>query len=185
MNMNPVNLSDAINALDSLKRTTKAACRYALNQSLVPMVEAYRQQLSGIIGKQPAIRRDRKTGQYVPRLERLYQTPAKRIWNFPDGTGFAGLVGPKSGRAPHAHLVEHGTKARFRKKIGGKYYLVEVKIQRTGTNFQGIAPDAARETGTMPALQPLQKAFNMSYRTAQGVFKDVYAQRLAQKGVTA
>lgn len=176
------NLLSALDELDRMTRVARKGCRDALDESLTPMVAAYKSNLAALPHKlqRPAVMKDRKTGEYRPRVMRLAMTPRKRVWPFPDGTGFAGLVGPKSGTAPHAHLIESGTRIRYRKKIGGKYWLVEVKIQKTGTNFRNVPPPEARAAGFQAAYHPLQRAFDATVQASQRQFIAAYAAKMQQ-----
>ncbi len=90
-----------------------------------------------------------------------------KTWNFPDGTGVAGFVGPKSGEAPHAHLVEFGTRYRMRLRIRGKYAIVEFWISH-GMLFRH---EQDRRTGVMPAFKPLQMAVASSENAVKNLLR--------------
>lgn len=183
MEVSFINLVEALYEIDRTTRIIKAANKYAVNQATAPLVEAYKANLTAHIGSHPAVMRDKATGELVPRSMRLFQSPTKRVWAFPDGNGHAGIVGPKSNTAPHAHLVEKGTVVRFRKKIAGKYQIVEIKIQASGTNFRGLRPPEARRSGQMIGTHPLQRAFDSAISAAQSVYTKAFATRLEQRGI--
>lgn len=65
--------------------------------------------------------------------------------------GFASIrIGPEAKKAPHAHLVEFGTKERQRKRLGGYY-----------RNVQNPTADQLR-TGRAPEQSFLRKGFKQS-----------------------
>lgn len=130
---------------------------------------------------------------------RIKEVTAYKIWKFPDGMGFAGIIGTKSGMAPHAHLIEDGTKYRFRTGdvknggrggIGGRFkFLMKPKWWKNrpktqpafrgayrvggGTRPYSLNPgDPPTRTGMMPAYHPLAMAAAQSHAAAERVFAD-------------
>lgn len=115
-------------------------------------------------GTQEAVRLDPKTNKYILRA-RIKTVVASKVWPFPDRTGYAGIIGTISGMAPHAHLIEHGTKFRYRTKygIGGKFaWVMLVKKLQPG--------DPETKTGVMPATHPLQRAYEIGKEDATQMF---------------
>lgn len=181
--------------IDSFKtlatRITNTAMRDALKIALQPVVNAYTNELKKTTGTGPPVIK-RKNGAYGPRL-RLWMTAGSKVWQFPDRTGYAGMVGPRANLAPHARLIEEGADGRTqeggkgfrcRKKIGGKYFIVEIWIQwgftrkKTGKTY---GPDD-RTTGVMKAYHPLAIASAATQAQCQAIFVQEYAARVIAKG---
>lgn len=99
----------------------------------------------------PPLMYDRTTGEYVNRPH-LYESMTVKIWRKPDGSGYCGYAGPQSKKAPHAHLVEHGTKARYTKL--GQY------------------------RGIMPAFHPFQRAYSGGLYEASNAFQHALLEKL-------
>lgn len=117
-------------ALDKLlsdlpPKVSRLVQRKVVTAMSTPVLKAYRRNVKSLVGK--------VTG-------RLAQAPARKIKTYPRTQSVVGIVGPKlkvGGRqkvAPHAHLVEFGTKPRSTK--------------------------AGKKTGSMPAFSPLRKAYD-------------------------
>lgn len=129
-------------------------------------------------GTQPAVKKDKTTGKYVLRAYRIKQAVAHKIWPYPDRTGFSGIIGVMSRMAPHAHLIEDGTKYRYRTKkgIGGKYaWVMTVKKLKPG--------DPGTRTGTMPASHPLLRSFNLGIGYAKDTFIAVLQQGIRARAI--
>ncbi len=132
---------------------------------------------------------------------RIKKTVAYKVWRYPDESGYAGIVGTKSGMSPHAHLIEDGTKARLRDKygIGGRFkYMMKKSVRnpnpkkiptrlvlvhkpgwgiKPGTLMPGEPPT---RTGVMPATHPLQLAAEMGKEKAQEAFENAFAQQFVK-----
>lgn len=147
---------------------SNSALKGALDDAIKPTAAAYRANLAALNHSTPALRRDKNTGHLVAR-ERIQNVVGTKIWKFPNGTGFAGLVGTFAGAAPHAHLIEDGTVARFRLKIGGKYLWVELGIQ-SGRLSEKNAIGLRRRTEQMTGTHPLGRAVAATETTAQETF---------------
>lgn len=133
---------------------------------------------------------------------RIRQVVAHKIWKFPDAGGFAGIIGTKSGAAPHMHLIEDGTKERKRTLygIGGKFKFMMMPRywnpapRRSGAKFVGklikkpgtkpfmLKPgDPETRTGAMPALHPLYIASQVAIPMAQAAFEAKLTEALNRK----
>lgn len=72
--------------------------------------------------------------------------------------GFASIrIGPEAKKAPHAHLVEFGTKERTRKRIGGRYGFI-----KNPTSEQ-------LRTGRTPERSFVRKGFQQSRGQANSI----------------
>lgn len=94
------------------------------------------------------------------------------------------VAGPKSGQAPHAHLVEEGTQERFTKrttqyrtvgtrrtsvvqkytradgKVRSRKVFVSSRVRRSIGSFVDVRKDGVSQSrGRMPAFKPQQKGF--------------------------
>jgi len=155
--------------LEKVRKQVRSATRASVQAANVPIAKAYEDGLRPHDTDEPAVRK--VNGSFVPRPH-LSQAVGSKVWRYPDGRGYAGIVGTLRGKAPHAHLIENGTKYRFRKKIGGKYAYVEVLIRR------GFRPPSVRRTGTAKGYQVLAIAFQRSQAQAVQAFKQKYASKL-------
>ena len=151
------NLEGFLQAVTNTRRAITNASKRAMTDAIKPIVTAYKGNLSAMANNQPSVvskvgADGRRT--YATRTTKLQNSPTSKVWPFPDRTGVAGIVGPKAGVAPHAHLVERGTRYRMRLRIGGKYKIVEFWI----THGQMRRHEQDRNTGVMPAFGPLNRA---------------------------
>ena len=163
------NFDNVVKDMEETRKKVRSANRAATQEAVKPIASAYESGLRKHDTEGPAVRK--VNGAYVPRPH-ISQTVGSKIWRFPDGTGYAGIVGTKSGMAPHAHLLENGTKFRYRKKIGGKFAWVEVLIQK------GLRPAKVRRTKAAEGHQVLAKAFRSSQSASVAAFKQKYAAKL-------
>lgn len=110
-------------------KVSRKVQRKVVTAMSTPVLKAYRRNVKSLVGKVSG---------------RLAQAPARKIKTYPRTQSAVAIVGPKletGGRqkvAPHAHLVEFGTRARH---------------TRTGT---------PKRTGRMPAYAPLRKAYDVN-----------------------
>jgi HK97 gp10 family phage protein len=155
--------------MEAVRRKVRSATRAATQEANKPIAQAYENGLRAHDTDGPAVRK--RNGVYEPRPH-ISQTVGSKVWRYPDGNGYAGIVGTKSGQAPHAHLLEHGTKFRYRKKIGGKYAYVEVMIQK------GLRDPEVRWTKEAKPHNVLANAFRSSQGAATQAFKNKYAAKL-------
>ncbi len=82
----------------------------------------------------------------------LRRSLAKKVKTYRRTATVVGIIGPKSRAAPHAHLVEFGTKPRYRgKKRKGERMRRVFRAVRIGGRWG--------YTGSMPAFAPLRRAF--------------------------
>jgi hypothetical protein len=65
-------------------------------------------------GTKPPVRRIKGTNVYESRPH-LDEVVTSKVWRIPDGTGFVGIIGARSGNARHAHLLENPTADRYTK----------------------------------------------------------------------
>lgn len=174
-------------------RTT--AAKEGVKASCIVIEDAYRNNLPE--GKQPKIK------------PRIRQVVAHKLWKFPDGTGYAGIVGTRSGMASHAHLIEDGTVYRKRtgdKKtglggIGGRFkFMMKRKYWNPKGNvvlkakFKGILKkgsgkppfslkpgDPETRTGQMPAFHCLALAAQTAMPQAEAAFEKAFVGALTRK----
>lgn len=117
------------------------------------------------------------------------------------------IVGPKSGNAPHAHLVESGTDERWTKHTtkyrgdGGKRvraarkrmdnrgnwrteYTFEVREKRRSVgSFVDVGKTGvSKYRGRMPAFRPLQKAFRAMKPIIRIIIRDEMRASIAKGG---
>lgn len=174
-----------VNGLGTLTRNIQDLCddirndatRQGLHASANVIEEAYRGNLH--YGTQPKLK---------PRMKDVV---AHKIWKYPDGTGMAAIIGTISGMAPHAHLVEDGTKERLRSKygIGGHFRFMMKDVYHNphavsrnpylGKRLRGIGKwdghllspgDPLTKTGAMAAQHPLARAVQQSEASAVEAF---------------
>ena len=153
-----------LDAIDRKRRAMRKGVRKGVKRFCTIVDRGYSSNLAAHRGKQPALRRT-KDGKYVQR-PRLFQQTGIKVGNFTSGKGFYGIMGPlqKPG-ARHAHLVEKGVKVRFRKKIGGKYFIVEMQIQ------DGLKSPTKRRTRLHRGSHDLQRAFDSKQDEALNAHK--------------
>lgn len=110
--------------------------------------KAYRRNLKTLVGK--------VTGT-------LRRSPGRRIRSYKRTNTVVAIVGPFSGRARHAHLIEYGTKGKERFTKAGK------------------------STGIMPAFAPLRKAWDSSLPKVKAVMRKKLSEELKKeaKGLKA
>lgn len=96
-------------------------------------------------------RRLRGTNVYVDRPH-LKDSTATKIWRIPDGSGYVGIVGPRSVVVPHYHLYESGTGPRKHK--------------------------SGHPTGSMPASHAMQRAYAQSLNEAEFELRSTLVERI-------
>lgn len=138
-------------------------------------------------------------GKQAKLKPRMADCVAHKMWKFPDGTGWAGIIGTKSGLAPHAHLVEDGTKFRKRTRygIGGRFKFMMRKEfwntlrpqfrkrftgmlkRKPGTRPFMLSPgDPETKTGVMPAFHPLYIASRVTEPMQVVAFEAAFTREL-------
>lgn len=142
-------------------------------------------------------------GKQAKLKPRMKDVVAHKLWKFPDGSGYAGIIGTKSGMAPHAHLVEDGTKYRMRRGkdgkggIGGRFkFMMKPEfwsnrrvgirnqfrgkiVKKLGTRPFLLSPgDPETRTGIMPALHPLYIASRVAEPLAITAFESAFSREL-------
>lgn len=117
--------------------------RKALSKAATPILSAMRK----LAPKGPGKTSD---GRERPHLKQTLKKSLVRA----NRAGLASIrIGPEARKAPHAHLVEFGTKERTRKRLGGRYAFIK-------------NPTAEQlRTGRTPERSFLRKAFQQQ-RTA-------------------
>lgn len=83
---------------------------------------------------------------------KLRDSLAIRVKSYSNNGVTVGVVGPRSGVAPYAHLVEYGTKMRYWKTVGGE------NMYRYVPSLDAVITVSAHPTGVMPAYQFLGRA---------------------------
>lgn len=80
------------------------------------------------------------------------------------------IIGPESGKAPHAHMVEHGTGPRPAVKGGGS------RVVKFGEEFRRV-----ETTGSMPANGFLRRSFEETREQAAAIAKDTTIKALERE----
>lgn len=121
--------------------------RKALSKAATPIASAMRKLAPKGTGKT-------SDGRDRPNLKKTIKKTLVRA----NARGFASIrIGPEARKAPHAHLVEFGTKPRTRKRIGGKYSRIK-------------DPTAEQlRTGAAPEQSFLRKAFKQERSRANAI----------------
>lgn len=127
--------------LGSLEHTLSMLPTQIRTKALKPAVKAAGQNLASVLRdfanwhrsaiKNPVFRKGRRIGQ--PR-QHFADTIITKVWTIPNQHGYVAYAGPKSGEAPHAHLLERGTVERFTKTgayrgRGPAYHILSNTIQ--------------------------------------------------------
>ena len=111
----PEELTKLNNELDKFSEHIRfVAIRAGANAAAKPFHSAFQRSAAARSKREPPLRRDRSTGQYIIRPH-LADSITSKVWRIPDGTGYMVYIGPMSKEEPHAHLLEEGTAPRFHK----------------------------------------------------------------------
>lgn len=150
-----INLSGLNNSVNRFRTDLRSIIRKGVVAASKPIQKAYQLTTNAHRSPQnPVYRRDRRSGAKVVRPH-LADSVTVKIWQVPDSSGYMAFIGPQSGVAPHAHLLEWGTAERRQITTG-------------------------RRTGIGPALHLMQIAYNYSIGEAQGAFQQVLDDGLKQ-----
>lgn len=137
---------------------------------------------------------------------RIKDSVGMKIWKIPNDSGYASIIGVKSGWAKHAHLLEFGTAPRKRSGnntngrggIGGRFKFMMIKkfwndskglppylgplFKKPGSEPYSVAPgDPSTGSGQGAAYHYLETVKITHTAVAEKVFMDTFKQILERK----